>query len=56
MMLRDLFDALEHEGADPDAEVGGDHVHQTETRDYFEAMDVQLWKRTVKHSLRNLSG
>lgn len=42
VMLRDLLDAFQHQGTDPDAEIGGHHVHQTETGDHFEAMNVEL--------------
>lgn len=44
MMLRDLLDAFQHQGTNPDAEVGSDHVHQTETGDHFETVDVELGK------------
>ena len=44
MMLRDLLDAFQYQGTNPDAEIGSDHVHQTETSDHFETVDVELGK------------
>lgn len=45
VMLGDLLDAFQHEGTDPDAEIGGHHVHQAEASDHFEAMNVELRRR-----------
>lgn len=42
MILRDLLETFQNQCAYPYAEIRRDHVHQTETSDDFEAMDVQL--------------
>lgn len=40
MVNGDLFQRFQNEGTNPDANVGGEDVHQTEPSQYFEAMDV----------------
>lgn len=42
MILSDLLETLQNQRAYPYAEVRRDHVHETETSDDFEAMNVQL--------------
>lgn len=47
MMLRDLLDTFQYQSTNPDAKIGSHHVHQPETRDHFEPMNVELGKRIV---------
>lgn len=42
MILSDLLETLQNQRAYPYAEIRRDHVHETETSDDFEAMNVQL--------------
>lgn len=41
MILSDLLETLQNQRAYPYAEIRRDHVHETETSDDFEAMNVQ---------------
>lgn len=38
----DLLERLQDEGADPDTDIGGRNVHQSEAGEHFEAVDVEL--------------
>ena len=40
--LHDLVAGLEDEDVEPDAEVGGDHVHEAEAGDELALVDVHL--------------
>lgn len=41
----DFLQRLQHECSDPNANVGRDNMHETETSEYLEAVNVQLeWK------------
>ena len=40
--LHDLVAGLQDEDVEPDAEVGGDHVHEAEARDELALVDVHL--------------
>lgn len=42
MVDGDLFERFGDEGTNPDANVCGTNVHQTETGNHFEAMNVEL--------------
>lgn len=42
MVVRDLLESLQDEGADPHADIRGHDVHQSEARENFEAVDVEL--------------
>lgn len=42
MIDRNLFERFQNECANPYANVCGTNVHQTETGNHFEAMNVQL--------------
>lgn len=42
MVQNDFLQRFEYERSDPDANVGGTNMHQTETGKHFEAMDVEL--------------
>lgn len=41
-VMSDLFERLAHQSPYPDADIGGYAVHQTESSDEFEFLDVQL--------------
>lgn len=42
IVTSDFLQRLQHQSADPNADVRGNHVHQSESSQNFEAMDVQL--------------
>ena len=44
----DLVVGLEDEDVEPDAEIGGDHVHEAETRDQLLLVDVHLFDIIIK--------
>lgn len=48
MILSDLLETLQNQRAYPYAEIRRDHVHETETSDDFEAMNVQL-RREIEY-------
>lgn len=54
MILSDLLETLQNQRAYPHAEIRRDHVHETETSDDFEAMDVQLRRETESIFIRLL--
>ena len=43
VVVPDLFEGFTDQSSYPDANVGGHAVHQTESRDEFEFVDVQLF-------------
>ena len=43
----DFLERFANQGPDPDANIGGQTMHQTEARDGFEVVDVELQSKPI---------
>ena len=45
VVMVNLVQSLDDDGAEPDADVGSGHVHQSETSQHLVAMNAHLWMK-----------